>query len=212
MTLRLGDIAPDFTAETTEGTVNFHEWAGSSWVIFFSHPKDYTPVCTTELGTVSKYMPEFTKRNTKVIAVSVDGIEDHRGWVKDINDTQDTTVTFPIIADQSREVANLYDMIHPNASDTFTVRSVFIIDPNKKVRLTLTYPAATGRNFDEILRVLDALQLTDGYKVATPANWKDGQDVIIVPSLQDKAEIDRLFPKGYQVVRPYLRVTPQPNK
>jgi alkyl hydroperoxide reductase subunit AhpC len=212
MTLRLGDIAPDFTAETTEGTLNFHEWAGSSWVIFFSHPKDYTPVCTTELGTVSKYMPEFTKRNTKVIAVSVDGIEDHRGWVKDINDTQHTTVTFPIIADKSREVANLYDMIHPNASDTFTVRSVFIIDPNKKVRLTLTYPAATGRNFDEILRVLDALQLTDGYKVATPANWKDGQDVIIVPSLQDKAEIDRLFPKGYQVVRPYLRITPQPNK
>jgi alkyl hydroperoxide reductase subunit AhpC len=212
MALRLGDIAPNFTAETTEGTINFHEWAGNSWVIFFSHPKDYTPVCTTELGTVAKYMPEFARRNTKVIALSVDGIEDHRGWVQDINDTQGTTVNFPIIADPSREVANLYDMIHPNASDTFTVRSVFIIDPNKKIRLTLTYPAATGRNFDEIVRVLDALQLTDDYKVATPANWKDGQDVIIVPSLQDKTEMDRLFPKGYTVIRPYLRVTPQPNK
>jgi thioredoxin-dependent peroxiredoxin len=212
MTLRLGDIAPNFTAETTEGTINFHEWAGDSWVIFFSHPKDYTPVCTTELGTVSRYLPEFARRNTKVIAVSVDGIEDHRGWIKDINDTQSTTVTFPIIADPSREVANLYDMIHPNADDTLTVRSVFILDPKKKVRLTLTYPAATGRNFDEILRVLDALQLTDSHKVATPANWKDGDDCIIVPSLKDTAEIDRLFPKGYKVIRPYLRLTPQPNK
>jgi alkyl hydroperoxide reductase subunit AhpC len=212
MALRLGDVAPNFEAETTEGKISFHDWAQGSWVIFFSHPKDYTPVCTTELGTVAKYKPEFDKRNTKVIAVSVDALSEHHGWIQDINDTQQTTVNFPIIADPSRHVANLYDMIHPNADDTFTVRSVFILDPNHKIRLTLTYPAATGRNFDEILRVLDALQLTDHHKVATPANWTDGQDCIIVPSLKDKEELARLFPKGYTEIRPYLRTTPQPNK
>ncbi len=212
MTLRLGDTAPNFTANTTEGELDFHTWAGDSWVILFSHPKDYTPVCTTELGTVAKYKPEFDKRHTKVMAVSVDSVSDHHGWIKDINETQSTSVNFPIVDDSSRTVANLYDMIHPNADNTLTVRSVFVIDPNKKIRLTLTYPAATGRNFDEIVRVLDALQLTDGYKVATPANWTDGADCIIVPSLQDKAEIDRLFPKGYTEVKPYLRTTPQPNK
>ena len=212
MALRLGDEAPNFTAETTQGTINFHEWAGDSWVILFSHPADYTPVCTTELGTVAKYADQFAARNAKTIAVSVDGLEDHHGWIQDINETQQTTVNFPIIADPQRVVANLYDMIHPNADTTATVRSVFIIDPNKKVRLTLTYPAATGRNFDEILRVLDGLQLTDGYKVATPANWKDGERVIIVPSLQDEGELARLFPKGYEKLRPYLRFTPQPNR
>lgn len=212
MALRLGDEAPNFTAETTQGTINFHEWAGDSWVILFSHPADYTPVCTTELGTVAKYADQFAARNARTIAVSVDALEDHHGWIQDINETQQTTVNFPIIADPQRVVANLYDMIHPNADTTATVRSVFIIDPNKKVRLTLTYPAATGRNFDEILRVLDGLQLTDGYKVATPANWKDGERVIIVPSLQDEGELARLFPKGYEKLRPYLRFTPQPNR
>lgn len=212
MALRLGDIAPNFKAQTTQGEIDFHEWAGDSWVILFSHPKDYTPVCTTELGTVSRYAPEFERRNTKTIAVSVDSVEDHKGWISDINETQATTVNFPIIADSNRHVANLYDMIHPNADDTFTVRSVFIIDPAKKVRLTLTYPAATGRNFDEIVRVLDALQLTDSHKVATPANWQDGEDCIIVPSIKEKAELDRLFPKGYTEIKPYLRTTPQPNK
>lgn len=212
MALRLGDIAPNFQATTTAGDIDFHEWAGDSWVILFSHPKDYTPVCTTELGTVSKYQSEFAKRNTKTIAVSVDDIDSHNGWVGDINETQDTEVNYPIIADPQRTVADLYDMIHPNADNTLTVRSVFILDPNKKVRLTLTYPAATGRNFDEILRVLDSLQLTDHYKVATPANWNDGDDCIIVPSIQEEAQLKELFPKGYKVVKPYLRTTPQPNK
>lgn len=212
MALRLGDIAPNFQATTTAGDIDFHEWAGDSWVILFSHPKDYTPVCTTELGTVSKYQAEFAKRNTKTIAVSVDDIDSHNGWVGDINETQDTEVNYPIIADPQRTVADLYDMIHPNADNTLTVRSVFIIDPNKKVRLTLTYPAATGRNFNEILRVLDSLQLTDHYKVATPANWNDGDDCIIVPSIQEEAQLKELFPKGYTVVKPYLRTTPQPNK
>jgi len=212
MAIRLGDTAPNFTAQTTHGELDFHEWAGDSWVVLFSHPKDYTPVCTTELGTVAKYRDQFEARGVKTMAVSVDSVEDHNGWIKDINDTQSTEVDYPIVADSNREVASLYDMIHPNADNTLTVRSVFIIDPNKKVRLTLTYPAATGRNFDEIIRVIDALQLTDNHKVATPANWKDGQDVIIVPSLQDEAQMNELFPKGYTVIRPYLRVTPQPNK
>ena len=212
MTLRLGDTAPDFTAESSQGTISFHDWAGDSWVVFFSHPKDYTPVCTTELGTVAQYADAFKQRGAKTIAVSVDSVEDHRGWIQDINAIQQTEVNYPIVADQDRTVATLYDMIHPNADNTLTVRSVFIIDPDKKVRLTLTYPAATGRNFDEILRVLDALQLTDSHKVATPANWKDGEDCIIVPSLQDKEELERLFPKGYTEIRPYLRTTPQPNK
>jgi alkyl hydroperoxide reductase subunit AhpC len=212
MAIRLGDTAPDFTSDSTEGTIDFHDWAGDSWVILFSHPADFTPVCTTELGTVAKYAPKFAARNTKTIAVSVDPIEDHRAWVGDINETQDTTVNFPILADPDRVVATAYDMIHPNADNKATVRSVFIIDPDKKVRLTLTYPPATGRNFDEILRVLDALQLTDSHKVATPANWKDGEDVIIVPSLKDSAELEARFPKGYTTIKPYLRVTPQPNK
>jgi alkyl hydroperoxide reductase subunit AhpC len=212
MAIRLGDTAPDFTSDSTEGTIDFHDWAGDSWVILFSHPADFTPVCTTELGTVAKYAPKFAARNTKTIAVSVDPIEDHRAWVGDINETQDTTVNFPILADPDRVVATAYDMIHPNADNKATVRSVFIIDPDKKVRLTLTYPPATGRNFDEILRVLDALQLTDSHKVATPANWKDGEDVIIVPSLKDADELEARFPKGYTTIKPYLRVTPQPNK
>lgn len=212
MALRLGDIAPDFTSESTQGTINFHEWAGDSWVILFSHPADFTPVCTTELGTVARYAEHFAARNTKTIAVSVDPLEDHKAWINDINETQSTTVNFPILADPNRDIANKYDMIHPNADTTLTVRSVFIIDPNKKVRLTLTYPAATGRNFDEILRVLDGLQLTDNYKVATPANWKDGEDVIIVPSLKDQNELTQRFPKGWNEIKPYLRITPQPNK
>ncbi len=212
MAIRLGDTAPDFTANTSMGELSFHDWAGDSWVVLFSHPKDYTPVCTTELGTVAKYSEQFAARGVKTIAVSVDSVEDHHGWIGDINETQNTEVNYPIVADQDRTVANLYDMIHPNADNTLTVRSVFIIDPNKKVRLTLTYPAATGRNFDEIIRVIDALQLTDNHKVATPANWTDGDDCIIVPSLQDKDEMNRLFPKGYTEIRPYLRTTPQPNK
>lgn len=212
MAIRLGDIAPDFTTNSSKGELSFHDWAGDSWVVLFSHPKDYTPVCTTELGTVAKYADQFAARGVKTIAVSVDSVEEHMGWIGDIEEIQDTTVNFPIIADPDRTVANLYDMIHPNADNTLTVRSVFIIDPNKKVRLTLTYPAATGRNFDEIIRVIDALQLTDTHKVATPANWKDGEDCIIVPSLKDKGEMDRLFPKGYTEIRPYLRTTPQPNK
>ena len=212
MALRIGDLAPNFQAETTDGKLDFHSWAGTAWVVFFSHPKDYTPVCTTELGTVAKLKPEFDKRNVKVIGLSVDPLSDHKGWVKDIEETQDCKLGFPLIADADKKIANAYDMIHPNANDTFTVRSVFVIDPNHKVRLILTYPASTGRNFQEILRVIDSLQLTDKHKVATPADWKDGQDVIIVPSLQDEAEIKRLFPKGYKAVKPYLRITPQPNK
>lgn len=212
MALRIGDLAPNFQAETTAGQIDFHKWAGNSWVILFSHPKDYTPVCTTELGTVAKLKPEFDKRNVKVIGLSVDPLKDHVGWAKDIEETQNCKINFPLIADPDRKISGLYDMIHPNASDSFTVRSVFIIDPAKKVRLLLTYPASAGRNFQEILRVIDSLQLTDTHKVATPADWRDGQDVIIVPSLQDESEMKRLFPKGYKVVKPYLRITPQPNK
>lgn len=209
-TIKLGDIAPDFTAPTTEGIINFHEWLGDSWGILFSHPADYTPVCTTELGTVAKYTDEFNKRNVKVAALSVDGVTSHHGWIKDINETQNTTVNFPIIGDEDRTVANLYDMIHPNADSTLTVRSVFLIGPEKKVKLTLTYPAATGRNFDELLRVIDSLQLTAYHKVATPANWKQGDDCVIVPSVSNE-QIPELFPKGHTEVKPYLRLTPQPN-
>ena len=212
MTLQLGDTAPNFQATTTAGDIDFYEWAGDSWVIFFSHPADYTPVCTTELGTVARYKEDFEKRGVKTIAISVDGIDDHHGWIKDIEETQDTSVEFPIVADEDRSVANAYGMIHPKADTTATVRSVFIIDPDKKIRLTLTYPAATGRNFKELLRVIDALQLTDNHKVATPANWEQGDDVIIVPSLKDDEEIARRFPKGYKEIKPYLRVTPQPDK
>ncbi|HHT8901537.1 TPA: peroxiredoxin [Burkholderia cenocepacia] len=212
MSLRLGDIAPDFEQESSLGTIKFHEWLGNSWGVLFSHPADYTPVCTTELGLTSKLKGEFEKRNVKVIALSVDGVESHRGWINDINETQSTVVGFPIIADADRKVSQLYDMIHPNANETLTVRSLFVIDPNKKVRLTITYPASTGRNFDEVLRVIDSLQLTDNYKVATPGNWKDGDDVVIVPSLQDPEELKKRFPKGFNAVRPYLRLTPQPNK
>ncbi len=212
MSLRLGDIAPDFEQESSLGTIKFHEWLGDSWGVLFSHPADYTPVCTTELGLTSKLKGEFEKRNVKVIALSVDGVESHKGWINDINDTQSTVVGFPIIADADRKVSQLYDMIHPNANETLTVRSLFVIDPNKKVRLTITYPASTGRNFDEVLRVIDSLQLTDNYKVATPGNWKDGDDVVIVPSLQAPEELKKRFPKGFNAVRPYLRLTPQPNK
>jgi thioredoxin-dependent peroxiredoxin len=210
-TLRLGDVAPDFTADTTEGTINFHEWLGNSWGVLFSHPADYTPVCTTELGTTAKLKAEFDKRNVKVAALSVDGLESHNGWIKDINETQNTTVNFPIIADPDKKVALLYDMIHPNASENFTVRSVFVIGPDKKVKLMITYPASTGRNFLELLRVIDSLQLTANYSVATPANWKDGEDVVIVPAIKDE-DIPAKFPKGHVRVKPYLRMTPQPNK
>ena len=210
-TLRLGDIAPDFHAETTQGPINFHEWLGDSWGVLFSHPADFTPVCTTELGTVANYVPEFKKRNTKVIALSVDGLESHKEWIKDINETQNTEVNFPIIADEDKKVANLYDMLHPNASDKFTVRSVFVIGPDKKIKLTLTYPASTGRNFDELLRVIDSLQLTANYSVATPANWKDGEDVVIAPAIPD-SDIPAKFPKGHTPIKPYLRLTPQPNR
>jgi thioredoxin-dependent peroxiredoxin len=211
MAVRLGDEAPNFTAETTEGTVNFHEWLGNGWGILFSHPKDFTPVCTTELGTMAKLMPEFKKRNVKILAISVDPIDSHKGWVKDINETQNCTVSYPIIADPEKKVAQLYDMIHPNALDNMTVRSVFIIGPDKKIKLMLTYPASTGRNFDELLRVVDSLQLTAQYKVATPANWKHGEDCIITPAVSD-ADAKNLFPKGWKAVKPYLRLTPQPNK
>ncbi|MCU0352836.1 MAG: peroxiredoxin [Cytophagales bacterium] len=209
-TLRLGDVAPNFQAETTQGPIDFYEWAGDGWVVFFSHPKDYTPVCTTELGAAARIYDEFTKRNAKIIALSVDSLESHKGWVPDINETQNTEVNYPIIADADRKIADLYDMIHPNASDSFTVRSVFIIGPDRKVKLMITYPASTGRNFAEILRVLDSLQLTANYSVATPANWENGQDVIITAAVKDE-EADVKFPKGYTKVKPYLRVTPQPN-
>ena len=211
-TLRLGDSAPDFTQDSTDGVVSFHQWAGDSWVVLFSHPADFTPVCTTELGKTAALGSEFARRNVKPLAVSIDPLESHGRWVSDINQTQSVTVNFPILADADKTVANLYDMIHPNASTTATVRSVFIIDPKKVVRTTFTYPASTGRNFDEILRVIDSLQLTDSHKVATPANWKDGDDVVIVPSIQDPAELAQRFPKGFTAVRPYLRMTPQPNK
>lgn len=212
MTLRLGAIAPDFTQESTEGPIHFHEWAGSSWVVLFSHPADFTPVCTTELGFTAKLKNEFARRNVKALAVSVDPLDSHQRWVTDIEETQDVKLNFPILADPDRKVATLYDMIHPNALANLTVRTVFVIDPDKKIRLTLTYPASTGRNFHEILRVIDSLQLTDEHKVATPANWQDGDEVVIVPSLTDADEIARRFPKGYRAVRPYLRLTPQPNR
>jgi alkyl hydroperoxide reductase subunit AhpC len=211
MALRLGDEAPNFTAETTEGTIHFHEWLGDSWGILFSHPKDYTPVCTTELGFVARSKPEFEKRGVKVIGISVDPLEDHKGWINDINETQDTTVNYPLIADPDKNVATLYDMIHPNALDNLTVRSVFVIGPDKKIKLTITYPASTGRNFEEILRVIDSLQLTSDYQVATPVNWQDGEDCIIVPAVTDD-EIPGKFPKGHRVIKPYLRFTPQPNR
>ncbi len=211
MTLRLGDTAPDFVQESSEGTIRFHEWLGDSWGVLFSHPADFTPVCTTELGLTAKLKDEFAKRNVKVIALSVDPVESHKKWIEDINDTQKTRVNFPIIADGDRKVATLYDMIHPNASATATVRSLFVIDPKKVVRLIITYPASTGRNFDEVLRVIDSLQLTEYHSVATPGNWKNGEDVVIVPSLQDPEVIKQKFPKGYKMLRPYLRMTPQPN-
>jgi alkyl hydroperoxide reductase subunit AhpC len=210
MALQLGDIAPDFTQDSTEGPIHFHDWAAGSWVVLFSHPKDYTPVCTTELGTVAKLKPEFDKRGVKVIGLSVDPADSHAGWAKDIEETQGTALNFPLIADHDRSVSNLYGMIHPNASDTLTVRSVFVIDANKKVRLSLTYPASTGRNFDELLRVIDSLQLTDKFKVATPANWKHGDDVIIVPAVSNEAAKD-LFPGGWTEVKPYLRTVKQPG-
>ena len=209
-TIRLGDEAPNFTAETSEGTINFHEWLGDSWGILFSHPADYTPVCTTELGTVARYTDEFKKRNVKVVALSVDGVESHHGWIKDINETQNTTVNFPIIADEDGKVSELYDMIHPNSDSKLTVRSVFVIDNNKKVKLMITYPASTGRNFDELLRVVDSLQLTAYHKVATPANWQNGDDCVVVPAIAT-ADIPAIFPKGFTEVKPYLRMTPQPN-
>jgi alkyl hydroperoxide reductase subunit AhpC len=212
MALRLGDLVPDFTQESTEGTIHFYEWAGDSWAILFSHPKDFTPVCTTELGEVAKLKPEFDRRNVKVLALSVDDVESHKGWAGDIEETQGAALNFPVLADADRKVSDLYDMIHPNASDTLTVRSVFVIDPRHKLRLTFTYPASTGRNFDELLRVIDSLQLTDNYSVATPANWQDGQECVIVPSLKDPEVLKEKFPKGYTVVKPYLRLTPQPNK
>lgn len=211
MTLRLGDIAPDFVAATTEGTINFHEWLGSSWGVLFSHPADFTPVCTTELGTVARYKPQFDVRNVKVLALSVDGLESHAKWIGDINETQHTEINFPIIADHDKKISLAYDMIHPNASENFTVRSVFIIGPDKKIKLMITYPASTGRNFDELIRVIDSLQLTANYSVATPANWKDGEDVVIAPAISD-ADADKKFPKGYNKLKPYLRLTPQPNK
>lgn len=211
MALRLGDTAPDFEAETTEGKIRFHEWMDGKWAVLFSHPADYTPVCTTELGMTAKLKPEFDKRNVKVIGLSVDPLSDHKGWINDINETQNTTVNFPMIADEDRKVSELYDMIHPNADNKLTVRSVFIIGPDKKVKLTLTYPASTGRNFDEILRVIDSLQLTADYQVATPVNWKDGEDTVIVPAVSDE-EAKTKFPKGWKAVKPYLRLTPQPNK
>ncbi len=211
MPLRLGDEAPNFTAETTEGTIHFPAWLGSGWGILFSHPKDYTPVCTTELGAMAKITEEFKKRNVKVIAISVDPLDSHKGWIKDINETQNCTVNYPLIADPERKVATLYDMIHPNAADNMTVRSVFVIGADKKIKLMITYPASTGRNFQEILRVVDSLQLTANYKVATPVNWKDGEDCIITPAVSDE-DAKKLFPKGYKAIKPYLRVTPQPNK
>lgn len=211
MSLRLGDTAPDFQADSSAGTINFYDYLGDSWGILFSHPADYTPVCTTELGFTSKLKPEFDKRNTKVLALSVDSAEDHRGWIKDINETQGTEVEFPIIADKDRKISELYGFIHPNASATATVRSLLIIDPQKKVRLIITYPASTGRNFDEIFRVLDSLQLVDSEKIATPVNWKDGDDVIVPPTISTE-DARKIFPKGVTEVKPYLRYTPQPNK
>jgi thioredoxin-dependent peroxiredoxin len=211
MTLRLGDTAPDFEQDSSVGRIKLHDYLGDGWGVLFSHPANFTPVCTTELGLTAKLGEAFASRNVKVLALSVDELGRHAQWIDDINDTQNTNVTFPIVADADRSVSMLYDMIHPNANATLTVRSLFVIDPAKKIRLTITYPASTGRNFDEVLRVIDSLQLTDGYKVATPGNWQQGDDVIIVPSLTDAKEIAERFPKGHQELRPYLRVTPQPN-
>lgn len=211
MGLLLGDVAPDFQAETTEGPIKFHDWIGDKWAVFFSHPADFTPVCTTELGATAKLKDEFAKRNVKAIAISVDPLDSHKKWIADIEETQKVRVNFPIIADPDKAVSNLYSMIHPNADPKVTVRSVYVIDPNKKIRTMITYPPSAGRNFEEVLRVIDSLQLTDGYKVATPVNWRNGEDVIIVPSLSD-GDADKLFPKGYKKIKPYLRVTPQPNR
>ena len=211
MGLLLGDVAPDFQAETTQGPINFHDWAGDNWVVFFSHPADFTPVCTTELGYTANLKQDLAQRNTKAIAISVDSVEDHGKWINDIEETQNANVDFPLIADSERLVATLYDMIHPNSDPKVTVRAVYVIDPNKKIRASIVYPPSTGRNFDEIIRLIDSLQLTDGHKVATPVNWRPGDDVIILPKLTDPDEIAKLFPKGYTAVRPYLRVTPDPK-
>jgi alkyl hydroperoxide reductase subunit AhpC len=211
MTLQLGDIVPDFTQDSSEGPIHFYEWMGDQWAVLFSHPADYTPVCTTELGMAAKLKPEFDKRNVKIIALSVDGAESHQGWIGDINETQSTTLNYPILADADRKVSDLYGMVHPNANPNITVRTVFIIDPDKKLRLSMTYPPSTGRNFDEILRVIDSLQLTDNYKVATPVNWQDGQDCVVVPSIPTEQAREQ-FPKGVTEIKPYLRMTPQPNK
>ena len=211
MTLQLGDTVPNFTQKTTEGEINFYDWAGDNWVVLFSHPADYTPVCTTELGSVAKLKSEFAKRNAKVIALSVDGVESHQGWISDINETQQTVVNYPIIADEDKSVSDLYGMIHPKANAKVTVRTVFVIDPSKKLRLTITYPPSTGRNFNEILRVLDSLQLTDNYSVATPVDWQDGQDVVVAPSISTQ-DARQKFPKGVNEIKPYLRMTPQPNR
>jgi thioredoxin-dependent peroxiredoxin len=211
MSLRIGDEVPDFTADTTEGPVSFHNWIGNSWAILFSHPKDFTPVCTTELGEVARIKPEFEKRNVKVIGLSVDPADSHKKWAEDIKETQGHALNFPVIADADRKVADAYDMIHPNASETFTVRSVFVIGPDKKVKATLTYPASTGRNFDEILRLVDSLQLTSKYSVATPVNWKQGEDCIIVPAVSDE-DAKTKFPGGWKTLKPYLRIVPQPGK
>ncbi|MFO7177910.1 MAG: peroxiredoxin [Pseudomonadota bacterium] len=211
MSIRLGDIAPDFTADSTEGPIRFHEYLGNSWGVLFSHPKDFTPVCTTELGEVARLKPEFDKRNCKVLGLSVDSVEDHRRWAGDIAETQGARLNFPLLGDPDRKIATLYDMIHPNANDTLTVRSVFVIGPDKKVKLIITYPASTGRNFEEILRAIDSLQLTAQFSVATPVNWKDGDDCIVIPSLSDE-EARQRFPKGFKALKPYLRITPQPNK
>ncbi|HMQ61948.1 MAG TPA: peroxiredoxin [Flavilitoribacter sp.] len=210
MSLRLGDLAPNFQAQTTEGNIDFHDWAGNSWVVLYSHPADFTPVCTTELGRTAALKEEFAKRGVKVIALSVDPLDSHMSWIKDIEETQNVSMNFPIIADHDRKVAELYDMIHPNASEKATVRTVFVIDHNRKIRMSLTYPPSTGRNFHEILRVIDSLQLTDNHKVATPVDWQQGQDVVILPSVAD-ADIPEKFPKGHKRIKPYLRITPQPN-
>ena len=212
MTLLLGDTAPDFEAETTQGRIRFHDWIGEDWVVFFSHPADFTPVCTTELGYTANLKDALAKRGAKALVISVDDVDTHNEWIKDIEETQNAKVDFPLIADPEKSVATLYNMIHPNADAKITVRAVYVIDPNKKIRASIIYPPSAGRNFDEILRLIDSLQLTDNYKVATPVNWQDGEDVIIVPSLTDPDEIEKLFPKGYKTLRPYLRVTPQPNK
>jgi alkyl hydroperoxide reductase subunit AhpC len=211
MSLQLGAVAPDFTQKSSAGEIHFHKYIEGSWAVLFSHPKDFTPVCTTELGRVAKLKPEFEKRGVKILALSVDGETSHKGWIHDINETQGCTVNFPVIADEDKKVSALYDMIHPASLDSFTVRTVFIIDPNKKIRLMITYPASTGRNFDEILRVIDSLQLTDKYMIATPVDWKNGEEVVIAPSLKDPEDLKKRFPKGYREIKPYLRLTPQPS-